>query len=148
MGIIFSGTGSHGVSGLKEIKLAGGLILAQRPETAEFGQMPESAIATGIVDYILSPEDMPAALIKFFDHAQRAIKGTAGTDEQRVGQLLATIVGMLRSSTKYDFSCYRKNMLLRRIERRMGLAGIVGLAEYVDLLREHADEAVALPRTC
>ncbi len=143
-GIILSGTGSHGVSGLKEIKLAGGLIMAQQPATAEFEQMPSSAIATGIVDYILPPEEMPAALIKFFEHAKPANGAAASVAEQESPQLLAAILGLLRSRTKYDFSCYRKNMLLRRIERRMGLCGIFGLSAYVDFLRSHSQEVIAL----
>ena len=65
IGIILSGTGSHGSSGLKEIKLAGGMVMAQQPESAEHSQMPRSAIATGLIDYVLPPEEMPAALVAY-----------------------------------------------------------------------------------
>ncbi len=65
IGIVLSGTGSHGTPGLKEIKLAGGMAMVQQPESADFDQMPTSAIATGLVDYVLTPEKMPEALIKY-----------------------------------------------------------------------------------
>src|SRR5439155_200532 len=58
IGVIFSGTGSHGTAGIKEIKFVGGMVMVQDPATAEYDQMPRSAIATGLVDYVLAPEDM------------------------------------------------------------------------------------------
>ena len=61
IGIVLSGTGSHGTPGIKEIKLAGGMAMVQQPESADFDQMPTNAIATGLVDYVLTPEQMPEA---------------------------------------------------------------------------------------
>src|SRR5207302_1913652 len=69
IGVIFSGTGSHGTAGIKEIKFVGGMVMVQDPATAEYDQMPRSAIATGLVDYVLAPEDMPAALLRYVNHA-------------------------------------------------------------------------------
>ena len=65
IGIVLSGTGSHGTLGIKEIKLAGGMAMVQQPESADYKQMPESAIATGLVDYVLTPEQMPEALLNY-----------------------------------------------------------------------------------
>jgi len=65
IGIVLSGTGSHGSLGIREINLDGGMVMAQQPDSAEYCQMPQSAIATGVVDYILPPEEMPAALVAF-----------------------------------------------------------------------------------
>ena len=56
IGIILSGTGSHGSRGVTAIKGAGGLVVAQEPESAEHDQMPRNAIATGVVDLVLPPE--------------------------------------------------------------------------------------------
>ena len=147
-GIILSGTGSHGVSGLKEIKLAGGLIMAQRPETAEFDQMPHKLpIATGIVDYILPPEKMPAALISFFNHAKRANHGSQASAcrARHIPRRWRAILGLVRARTKYDFGLLsQEHAKLRCVERRMGLGGIIGLDKYVDFLRTHADEVAKL----
>ncbi|HVW70504.1 MAG TPA: chemotaxis protein CheB, partial [Steroidobacteraceae bacterium] len=75
IGIVFSGTGGHGTAGLKEIKLAGGLVLVQDPATAEHDQMPRSVLESGlVVDYVLPPEKMPDALIAY---AQRIARKSA-----------------------------------------------------------------------
>lgn len=69
IGIIFSGTGSDGTKGIRAIKAEGGVVMVQDPESSEHDNMPYSAIATGLADYILKPEEMPAQLI---DYAQKA----------------------------------------------------------------------------
>lgn len=65
VGIVLSGTGSDGTLGVKAIKEAGGLVLAQEPGSAEHTGMPDSVINTGIVDQVLTPEAMPEALVRF-----------------------------------------------------------------------------------
>ena len=59
---ILSGFGSDGTEGVMEIKKKGGMVMARNPETSEFSSMPAHAIATGMVDFILEPEAMPAAI--------------------------------------------------------------------------------------
>ncbi len=61
-------------------------------------------------------------------------------------ELLNRILVLLRIRTRYDFRCYRKNMLMRRIQRRMGLWQIERLGNYLELLRENADEVLALSK--
>lgn len=56
IGIILSGTGSDGASGIHAIKAAGGFTFAQEPATAKYNGMPQAAIDTGSVDWILPPE--------------------------------------------------------------------------------------------
>ena len=87
IGVIFSGTGSHGTAGIKEIKFVGGMVMVQDPATAEYDQMPRSAIATGLVDYVLAPEDMPAALLRYVNHAYVQ----AGTETISPGQEAANV---------------------------------------------------------
>jgi two-component system chemotaxis response regulator CheB len=53
IGVVLSGSGRDGAAGARTIKEAGGIIIAQLPETAEFRHMPEAAIETGCVDFIL-----------------------------------------------------------------------------------------------
>ena len=144
IGIVLSGTGNHGTPGLKAIKLAGGMAMAQQPESADFDQMPRSAIATGLVDYVLKPEQMPEALLKYartlYVNSGRA--GIAG-DESSPEQLNRILV-LVKARTRYDFRFYRKNMLLRRIQRRMGLWQVERLDAYLDMLRDKPDEVIAL----
>ena len=63
--IVLSGTGSDGTLGVRAIKGEGGMVMAQNPESTEYDGMPRSAIATGLVDYVLPPAEMPAQLIAY-----------------------------------------------------------------------------------
>ena len=67
--IVLSGTGSDGTQGVRAIKGEGGMVMAQNPESTEYDGMPRSAIATGLVDYVLPPAEMPAQLIAYVAHA-------------------------------------------------------------------------------
>jgi two-component system, chemotaxis family, CheB/CheR fusion protein len=68
VGIVFSGAGHDGTAGLRAIKERGGLTLAQSPETARHDSMPESAIAAGVVDHVLPPNEMAAKLLEHAGH--------------------------------------------------------------------------------
>jgi len=137
--VILSGTGSHGTLGLRAVKAAGGLAMVQDPKTAEYDRMPQSAVATGLADYILPPEDMPAALLKYVQHS-RIIGGKTAEKAAGAPDYLNRVLALLRARTKYDFRTYRKRMLARRIERRMGLKHCDDLPSYLKFLRENADE--------
>ncbi|MDV3239564.1 MAG: PAS domain S-box protein [Gammaproteobacteria bacterium] len=141
VGIILSGTGSHGTLGLKDIKLAGGMVIAQDPETAAYSQMPYSAIATGLVDLVLPPSAMPAALLDYLDHPYLKRPPAEGDE---VSEALDPILAVLRTRTRFDFRSYRRSMLLRRIQRRMGLCHLETAAAYHRYLRAHPDEVNAL----
>jgi two-component system, chemotaxis family, protein-glutamate methylesterase/glutaminase len=56
--VIVSGYDGDGAEALQSIKEAGGITIAQKPETAAQPDMPESAISSGYIDFILSPEDI------------------------------------------------------------------------------------------
>ena len=146
IGIVLSGTGSHGTLGIRDIKLAGGMAIAQQPTTAEFDTMPASIISEGLADYVLPPAEMPATLIQYMrqpyvNPAQQADPAAWAEEEQ-----LAAILEQLRKHSQFDFRCYRKNMMLRRIGRRMGLHHLENLEQYVDRLAEDPKEAIALYR--
>ena len=143
--IILTGTGSHGTLGLKAVKAAGGMAMVQDPKTAASPGMPESAIATGLADYVLPVEQMPEALVKYVQHFYvNGGRVVAAVDEapDHLNQLLA----LLRARTKFDFRCYRKKMLARRLERRMGLSHFENIADYLAHLREHPEEVKQLAR--
>src|SRR5580698_9981811 len=63
--IVLSGTGSDGTLGVRAIKGAGGMAMAQNPESTEYDGMPRNAIATRMVDFVLPPAEMPAQLIAY-----------------------------------------------------------------------------------
>jgi two-component system CheB/CheR fusion protein len=146
IGIILSGTGTDGTLGVREIKAVGGIVVAQSPETCQFDGMPRSAINTGVVDYILPVEKMPAALIDYLRHWQGNGQKKQPPAAEEAPDHLPAILGLLRARVKYDFSCYKKGTLVRRIQRRMGLHRIADMSEYVDYLRKNKDDLDALYR--
>lgn len=144
IGIVFSGTGSHGTLGIREIKRCGGIAIVQSPEFSEFDQMPSSAIETGLVDFVLSPELMPETLLKVAKEAyvsqSRPPLGSSGNATEQ----LEVVLELIRTQTNYDFRSYRTNMILRRIERRMGLIQVAEFAKYVEVLKNQPNEVEAL----
>jgi two-component system CheB/CheR fusion protein len=146
IGIILSGTSSHGCSGLQAIKANGGLVMVQQPDTAEYDAMPQNAIDTGIVDYILPPEEMPATLIRYVQHAYVSGAWQPMDPAKTEIEELDRVLSLLREHTKHDFRYYRKKMIMRRVLRRMGLHRIDQLKDYCSFLRKNPDEAKLLFR--
>jgi two-component system CheB/CheR fusion protein len=148
--IILSGTGSDGSGGLAALHAAGGHVLAQDPKEATFPGMPQAAIDTGHVDRICRIADMPAALAEPRGSAATAEPAEAAPDDadDTAPAWLTNIIEMVQTTTAHDFHLHKAGTLQRRIERRMGLAGIK-LAErdrYRDLLRGNEGERTALAK--
>ncbi len=145
VGIVLSGTGSHGTLGIREIKRCGGMAMAQTPDSSEFGQMPCSAIETGLVDFVLPPEQMPDALMKYIQHpyfkSPNGVVNPTGDVED-----LDDILKLIREQTQYDFRSYRKQMLRRRIVRRMGLLQLDDIKEYCHFLQDQPNEVQSLSK--
>ena len=116
---MLSGTGSDGTLGVRAIKDAGGMVMAQTPESTEFDGMPRSAIATALVDYALVPEQMPAQLLTYVKYAFGNFSVRADKPVRISESALKKIFGLLRTHTRHDFSQYKPNTVHRRIERRM-----------------------------
>ncbi|MGB2612392.1 MAG: chemotaxis protein CheB, partial [Isosphaeraceae bacterium] len=103
IGIILSGTGTEGAHGLQAIKAHGGLALAQDPETATYDGMPRSAIATGLVGYVLPVEQMPKILLGFVQHPYvRGAPASRPPDEQ-LPKHLGAILAVLHARYRHDF---------------------------------------------
>ncbi|MGL4960251.1 MAG: CheR family methyltransferase [Inquilinus sp.] len=145
-GIILSGSGSDGSVGLKAVKEGGGLTLAQAGETSRYDSMPRSAIATGLVDFILPVEEMPAQLLQYAKGAARLKQEGTEPLRQEVRRNLVKIFTLLRTSTGHDFSQYKNNTFVRRVHRRMQVLQVATMADYVDLLRKDPQEVEALFR--
>ncbi|MEE4355678.1 MAG: chemotaxis protein CheB [Desulfococcaceae bacterium] len=146
IGIILSGTGSDGTRGIQAIKKAGGMTLVQDEQSAKFDGMPRSAVATGLVDYIIRPAEMPKAMLAYARHP--VISGVE--DRSRIFSHYETdltkLIAMLRSRTKVDFSFYKTATIQRRIERRMGITGTANLGEYLQYTKDYPEEVDALYR--
>ena len=139
IGIVLSGTGSDGTLGLKAIKTAGGITFAQDPTTAQWPEMPTNAISAGAVDFVLPPKRIAEEFARIGKHPylMASVHAPAGGD-------LEKICMVLRARTGVDFQFYNHATVSRRIARRMMLAKIGSLEEYVQFLKQSPVEAEAL----
>ncbi|RPH41629.1 MAG: chemotaxis protein CheR, partial [Desulfobulbaceae bacterium] len=144
--IVLSGTGSDGTVGVQAIKAEGGMVMAQTPDTTEFDGMPSSAIGTGLVDYELSPADMPAQLMAYVDHAFRKPPLPADAATHQTENALKKIFILLRAHTGHDFSQYKLNTTNRRIARRMAVHQIETIEGYIKHLQQTPTEIESLFR--
>jgi len=144
VGVILSGTGSDGTLGLAAIRAESGLCLAQDPETAEFDGMPASAIAAQATDFVLPVSEMPARLVAY----ARALGAPAhGCEPSGVSSSeMEPILALIRVRGGHDFSAYKRDTLLRRVERRMSFHRIERLADYARYLEGSDEEIDALWR--
>lgn len=139
IGIILSGTGSDGTLGMESIKEHGGMVIAQDPYSAAFDSMPKSAIATGLVDFILKPEVMPTTIINYVKHPY--VKTTsADLLNIEAGDEILRMLTLIHQKTNMDFRHYKKSTIIRRIERRMGIRNILSRDLYLKYLHDNPEE--------
>lgn len=143
IGIVLSGAGTDGALGLKAIKSAGGLTIAQNKHDAQYDSMPHNAIATGSVDLMLDADKIGEELDRYLKHPYVAQAPTA-TPATRASDLMERIFSLLRTHTGHDFSHYKRNTITRRIERRMAVHQIGKLGEYVRYLTHNPREIDSL----
>jgi two-component system CheB/CheR fusion protein len=138
IGIILSGMGSDGSSGIRAIKEHNGIVLVQEPETARFDSMPRSAIESGLVDIVAPADNLYLKLITFLKHIP-VVKAKLDI-EVKDKSAFEKIIILLRTHTGNDFSLYKKNTVHRRIERRMGIHKIDDIYSYVHFLQDNPKE--------
>ncbi len=138
--VVLSGTGTDGSKGIEAIQAAGGMVLVQDPITAKFDGMPNSAIASGYADYILSPELMPEEIFNYIKERPIRIAGEGKPDETYLPEILK----LVEKSCQYDFTNYKTPTILRRIGRRMTQLGYKNFSEYLNFLRSSGEECKLL----
>ena len=144
VGVILSGTGTDGTLGIRALKAGSGLVVVQDEDSAKYDGMPQSAIATGLADYILPPAAMPAQLMEYVRAAGRRTVAHVVAPPAPFLSAVQKIVVLLRAKTGHDFSQYRKNTICRRVERRMNVHQICDIADYVRFIQESEREANVL----
>ncbi|MEO8858877.1 MAG: chemotaxis protein CheB [Burkholderiaceae bacterium] len=158
IGIVLSGTGSDGSVGLRSLKEKGGVAIAQLPAEAEFAGMPSSAIATGVVDFVLPVAEMGSQLVDLWRNTRHIElpepeagklqvmpppSQSAAEDAERA---LRDVMALLRQRTGHDFHHYKRSTVLRRIERRLQVTTMPNLPAYRVFLERNPQEAQALLR--
>ncbi len=141
VGVLLSGSGSDGSLGINAIKAAGGITFVQ-DASAAYQSMPASAIATGCVDFVLSPKAIAVELTRVGErlHAAVALGAQGAWDEVDFGRLLVA----MRKASGIDFANYKRATIRRRAQRRVFLHHSLNLEEYVALVEQDTEEASAL----
>jgi two-component system CheB/CheR fusion protein len=144
-GVILSGNGADGAQGIKAIKAAGGIAFAQTPQSAKYDSMPCSAIATGMVDFILDPLQIAGELSRLGQ--SKMITSSLSEDIELFpdgAEALDRIIALLRKVSGINFAEYKQFTIKRRIMRRMVLLRIEKLDDYIAYLWENGAELTAL----
>ena len=141
--VILSGNGSDGTMGACLVKSLGGLVIAQRPDSTKYSSMPSSVIDSGTVDLQMLPSEMPVRIIEF---AASFRSRDSSVREQPKGEGLERLMELLLRETGHDFSQYKPNTFLRRVQRRQVVHGLESLESYIDKAGREPEEVKALFR--
>lgn len=141
--IILSGTGNDGTEGIKAVNKAGGLVIVQNHDSAEFKGMVLSAIGTDIVDCIMLPIEMPEIICKYVASGYNKKSISFKKPPQKLTSLIK-IITLIRESTNHDFSQYKTGTIKRRINRRMAFHNIDDIDIYLEYVENHPVEVEAL----
>ena len=135
--VILSGTGSDGTKGIKSIKEYGGLVIVQEPNTSKFDGMPNSAITSGNIDYVLSPKEIPQQILTSLIGPTVDLN----VEEELDDQILAQIFEEIRSKAGFDFHYYKTPTVTRRIFHRIRKGNFGSVREYLSFLTNNPEEA-------
>jgi two-component system CheB/CheR fusion protein len=145
IGIVLSGTASDGTLGLKAVKAEGGITFAQEPSSAKFDGMPRSAIAAGVVDFVLAPAEIAKRLVRLAQHPFVEVEAGENSEAAKETEsALNRIFHLLRAITGNDFTHFKHSTIRRRIHRRMVLHASEKPDDYIAYLQENPAEARAL----
>jgi two-component system, chemotaxis family, CheB/CheR fusion protein len=143
--VVLSGTGTDGADGLRRVKEAGGLTMAQSPDDAEHSGMPRAAIGTGLVDRVLPAAALGPELVRLARDGAEGDTRREGMISRQEGEApLPAILSEIRACTGHDFSRYKRPTVLRRLNRRIQLAGADTMDEYLRILQREPAEIEAL----
>lgn len=144
IGIILSGTGSDGTLGIRAIKESGGVTMVQDDHTAKFDGMPRSSISTGMVDLILPPSLLAEELANYVKHP--FINKNVAIESQLLQNqnVFNKIITTLHDAKNVDFSNYKQNTLIRRLEKRISINRFEKVTDYVSYMMVTPKEISAL----
>lgn len=147
--IVLSGKGDDGMEGLQTVSRAGGLALVQSPETAQFTAMPGNAIASGLVDEILSPQDLAQTVCEYI-RLSNPNDETCSFNAEEASSIdpdrLQEILDILAEGDELDFSHYKASTLSRRIHHRRALTHNASIESYINYLKSTPEEQNLLRR--
>ncbi|GAB4368127.1 MAG: hypothetical protein OHK0021_11420 [Bryobacter sp.] len=142
--VILSGSGSDGALGARQLKNSGGYLIVQQPSTAKYPPMPQSAIATGLADAVLPPEQIGPYLETLKEQFaampyRRVVRRPSDIDK---------VLECLLRQTGIDFGGYKPNTIYRRIQQRISATRSANMTEYLNHLQENPEEIRNLTQHC
>lgn len=140
IGVVLSGTGSDGTAGLREVKLNGGFTFAQEPSSAKYTGMPQSAIDSGCVDWVLTPENIAVEIASIVRNRPTFPVHLETMQPQSVATQLKRLLINVKHKTRIDFGGYKEGTLWRRIERRMAANHLINFEDYLQFTDDNPDE--------
>lgn len=141
IGVVLSGSAQDGTAGLLAIRNEGGVTFAQEPTTARYDGMPRSAIADGHVDFVMTPEQIAKKLLWLSSHIIFRRKESLKVEpDLKDTEALQKIFLALRKNIYVDFSDYKKETILRRLNRRMLLLKLDTIELYSEYIESHPEE--------
>lgn len=140
IGVVLSGTATDGTQGLSAIKEHGGFTFAQEPQSAAYSGMPQSAIDAEVVDFILTPEEIPLQLARISEIFRISLEGEKEDIKTAREEAFRQLIALLRVRKGNDFTYYKQTTIRRRIMRRMGLNKIDSISDYLTYFRENIAE--------
>jgi two-component system, chemotaxis family, CheB/CheR fusion protein len=140
IGVVLSGTATDGTLGLKAIKDHGGITFAQEQNSAAFAGMPQSAIDAEVVDFILTPEEIPQQLAGLYQTFRDGLASEGTDGEQKKEDAFRQLLLLIRTRMGVDFSYYKQTTIRRRILRRMGINKIEQITDYLVFCKENKAE--------
>jgi len=158
VGILLSGTGTDGTAGCRAIRSHGGLTIAQEPGEAKFDGMPSAAIHAGVVDKVLPADMIGRLLADLFPGAAALAPAKASAPDfplvpdagdaisEAQQRELEQLLRLVHQVTHIDFSSYKEDTLLRRLEKRKATLGIASADQYLALIRRQPEEVNTLQR--
>ena len=138
--VVLSGTGSDGSRGAKLVHDAGGIVLAQSPELAEFAGMPTAVVEADVVHQQLAPVEIAEFINSL---SGEYVNDSLALLPKRRKEFVDKVVALLQNN-EIDFSQYKNETLFRRIERRRVLANIATVDEYLEYVESSENERAEL----
>ena len=144
--IVLSGGGSDGSRGIRAVHEAGGLVIVQDIESAQFDGMPKTARDAGVATFVLAPQEMPHVLVEHVRSAGASSLDVRTGRDQPSDRGIGAVYAMLQTEFGIDFTHYKPSTVTRRIERRLQLSRVDDIEEYVHRLRRGREELDMLYR--
>ncbi|MCL6455142.1 MAG: PAS domain-containing protein [Alicyclobacillus sp.] len=140
--VVLSGTGSDGAKGVQYVKESGGFVVVQSEASAKFNGMPHNAAATGAADHVVDTSQIWPTIAEHVIQKQSLMRWFQTLqDYQGYEQNFHRILDLLFDRHQVDFHQYKRQTLLRRLERRMTTLRIRSMEAYIQRLEQDVQEA-------